>query len=250
MNEKGLLFNILRCMRNPHEFTAFVQKAKWRHILWQFLIVLCLLYLPLFASIIRTQPAELYERLFSEQFDNLKIQEFHGQCFSGDLPEASSPAIYIFDDYTVYRDVQVTLTAPSKLISLEGTLCSFEDIFSMIAVYNGYIPQLLIPILLSVCAVICVLQILFYLLSAGVFSLHRMDSSHFSFFTGIKISISISILPAIAGLILGFLLPGVHIILYQVLSLLILFIALKRHVIPKAESFPLSNSREHGNTAM
>lgn len=230
MNGKEFFFSITHCLREPFAFMISAQKTKWRYILFQFFVVLCLLYMPLFVSIIRTQPAQLYERLFSEQFDGLTIQEVHGQYFYGELPESSEPSIRVFDNSVVYADSRLTITAPSELIFPAGAQSrSFQEVFGMIAVYNGYIPSFLLPILIGVCATICVLQILFYIMSASALGVYRMASSRFAFGARIKISVMGSAIPATVSSILGFLLPGVHIIVFQISCLLVIFLTSKRY---------------------
>lgn len=230
MNGKDFLFCMTHCIRKPFAFANRANAMKWKYVILQFLMILCLLYIPLFVSIIRTQPAQLYERLFSEEFDGLHTLSCHGELFSGDLSAVDKPVIYIFDDSVVYADDRITLAAPKELIFPAGDQTyTFQEVFGMVAVYNGYIPRLLIPILSSVFAVVCILQILFYIMSACALGLYRMSSSKFSFAARSKISIMASSAPAMIGFVFGFLIPGVHIILFQLLCLLVLFTVSKRY---------------------
>lgn len=228
MNGKEFLHVVTHCLREPFAFVISAQRMKWRYVLQQFLIVLCLLSLPLFAAIIRLQPAQLYERIFSVQLNGKIVQDTCAQSFSGDLPEAGAPTIYVFQDYVVYQDGKIVLTAPTGLIFPENEPRTFPEVFGMLAVYNGYIPQLLMPMLAGVCLLLGVLQLLFLLLAASALGVYRMASTRLPFGCRIKISILSSAAPTAVCLVLGFLIPGVHIILYQVLCLLVLFVTSKR----------------------
>lgn len=203
---------------------------KWKYVVLQFLVVLCLLYMPLLVSIVRTQPAQLYKRLFSENLDDLCMLEYQKESYAGGLFTGDKPVIYVFDDSVMYSDSRIALSAPKELIISEETQSHTpQEIFGMIAVYNGYIPRLLLPILSSICAVVCFLQVLFYVMSTCALGLYRMSSTRFTFDARIKISIMASTVPAMIGAALGFLIPGVHIIVFQILCLLILFSVSKRY---------------------
>lgn len=227
---KDFLLCIMYCLKKPFEFINLAKTMKWKYVVLQFLVVLCLLYMPLLVSIVRTQPAQLYKRLFSENLDDLCMLECQGESYTGGLFAGDKPVIYVFDDSVMYSDSRITLSAPKELIISEETQSHTpQEIFGMIAVYNGYIPRLLLPILSSICAVVCSLQCLFYVMSACALGLYRMSSTRFTFGARIKISIMASTIPAVIGAALGFLFPGVHIIVFQILCLLVLFSVSKRY---------------------
>lgn len=230
MRGKDFLLCIASCLKKPLAFTNAAIAMRWKYVVFQFLVVCSLLYIPLLVSIIRTQPAQFYARLFSEDLDNLRISEHQTDASVDDPSAEDGPSLCVFEDKVVYSDSRITLSAPKELIfSEEMPPHTPQELFGMVAVYNGYIPRLLLPVLGGICAVVCVLQLLFCVMSACALGLYRMAASGFSFGERIKLSTMVSAMPAMVSMAFGFLIPGVHIILFQLLCLLLLFSLSRRY---------------------
>ncbi|MCL2820308.1 MAG: hypothetical protein FWD38_05695 [Oscillospiraceae bacterium] len=229
MNPKEYIYTAVLFKWKPYEFINAARNIKWRYVILHFVLISCLLYLPLFFHIVRTQPDELYSRVYSGSFENAQILYFQSEDFNSDVIDNTLPAIYVFRDVIVYADPLLALSAPSEFFGPAELALPFGEIFSMLAVYNLYIPQFLLPMLLIAFGVMFVLQFFFYLVFAAFFGLYRMASTRFPFRDNVKITIMSSFFPALICTALGFILPAVHIILFQLINILILFYFSKRY---------------------
>ncbi|MDR2477563.1 MAG: hypothetical protein LBD18_07250, partial [Treponema sp.] len=88
---------------------------------------------------------------------------------------------------------------------------------------NGYGRRVLIPLLLISLGVIVILQAVFYLSAAGLLGLQRITRSRLSFRERISLFIMGSTLPAAFSLIIGIWLPAVHLIVFYLAAILLVF---------------------------
>jgi len=164
MNPKDYANTALLFMGKPYQFINTARIIKWRYLFLHFILVSILMYIPVFALVIRTQPDQLYSRVFSVELENAKVL-FHPEVdFDPALVDDTEPMIYVFNDVAVYIDPMLALSAPAEFFGPAELSRSFGEIFSMIAVYNLYIPQFLLPMLLIALFVLLILQIVFYLI--------------------------------------------------------------------------------------
>jgi len=182
-----------------------------------------ILFLPLFYVIVRTQPYELYSRVYSADFELVTMEQHLTEAFNPDTIDTTRPAIYVFNDVLVYADPLLLLSAPMEFFGQDEMALPYYELFNMLAVYNLYIPQFLFPMLAIAFGVTIVLQFFFYLVFALFLGLYRMASTKFPFRENLKIVIMSSLFPALLCAFIGFLLPAVHIILFQLANILVLF---------------------------
>jgi hypothetical protein len=203
------------------------------------MIIFGLLFIPVLTVLFKAQPDQLYTRMFSQNFENTAIEVYDSELFMLEKIENMSPVIYVFNDQIVYADPNFIMLAPSELFGNEELSRSFGEVFSMIAVYNMYIPQFLIPIVMIAFAILLVLQLFFYLLSAVFLGISRLASTRFTFVERLKIVIMSSLFPGLLCTAVGFFLPAVHIILFQMLNLVLLFSLSKRYDKKEKELFSM-----------
>ena len=229
MNLKEYLNAGVYCFGNWHKFIESSIGIKWRYIFLHFMLITCVLYFPVFFIVVKTQPNELYTRVFSLDFNSAEIEMHNNENFSPDKINSKYPDINVFDDYVIYSDSNIMLSAPREFFDSATLSKPFGEIFSMIAVYNMYIPQFLLPMLLIAFIIILLMQVFFYILSAIFLGTYRMMSKHFSFREKLKIVIMGSFFPSIAGIFIGFVLPAVHIILFQMMNLFLIFFISRKY---------------------
>ncbi|MCL2051445.1 MAG: hypothetical protein FWG91_06945 [Lachnospiraceae bacterium] len=236
---KDYLYAAILCLGKAYPFVTSSIKMKWRYVFLHFLLVFCLLFIPIFSLVIRTQPDQLYSRLFSQDFTNPNFEYHHSEPFNADKINKITPVIYFFNDFVVYADDNIILSAPAEFFDVNES--SFAEIFGMLAVYNLYIPTFLLPLLLYACLILLVLQLFFYFLAAVFLGIFRMTSSSFDFGEKTKIAVMSSLPPALLGAAFGFFLPAVHIFLFQMVNLLLLFY-LSRKFDKKEKELLLANN--------
>jgi hypothetical protein len=229
MNYKDYLYAAALCLGKPYPFICLAKDIKWRYVILHFMLILSLLFVPIFILVVRTQPDQLYQRMFAESFEKSAAQYHNTESFLPEKISQTEPVIYVFDDFVVYSDSSIVLSVPSDLLKDSDLSRPFGEVFSMIAVYNRYIPQFLFPLLMIALFILLVLQLFFYLISAVFLGISRLTSTAFGFGERVKIVIMSSLLPALIGVAVGFLLPAVHIILFQLINLLMLFFLSKRY---------------------
>ncbi|MCL1819158.1 MAG: hypothetical protein FWG36_00720 [Oscillospiraceae bacterium] len=200
---------------------------KKRYAFIHFLLIFCLLFIPIFILVLRTQPDELYTRIFFQDFENAVIEDYQTERYSKEVVTNVRPVIYVFSDFVVYADSNMVLSAPSEFF--DELPHPFGEVFSMIAVYNMYIPQFLLPLLMIAFFILLVLQLFFYLISAAFLGVARLASTRFTFGGRVKTVIMSSLFPALLCAGIGFILPTVHIVLFQMLNLLLLFYLSKKY---------------------
>ena len=229
MNPKDYTYTALLFFWKPYQFIKTAKSIKWRYVILHFILVSILLYIPVFALVVRTQPDQLYSRVYSVDFESAEIRMSASEDFNANLVDNIRPAIYVFKDVVVYIDPMLALSAPAEFFGPAKLALPFGEIFSMIAVYNLYIVQFLLPMLLIALFVMFVLQLLFYLVFAAFLGLYRLHSTKFPFRENVKIVIMSSLFPALLCTALGFILPAVHIIIFQMVNILLLFYFSKKY---------------------
>jgi len=229
MNHKEYIYTAALCIGKPYPFINFAIGIKRRYAILHFMLVLCLLFIPILTLVVRTQPDQLYTRMFSQSFEDAVVKHHNPEQFSPEIIAGDRPVIYVFDDFVIYADPNIILSVPSEFFTSGDLIRPFGEVFSMIAVYNMYIPHLLLPMLMIAFLILLVLQLLFYLMSATFLGIFRLASSRFVFGERIKIAIMSSLFPALISAAVGFFLPAVHIILFQMINLVILFSFSKRY---------------------
>jgi len=229
MNPKDYAYSALLFMGKPYEFINTARNIKWRYLILHFILVSIIMYIPVFALVVRTQPDQLYSRVYSVDLEDAAVLFYPQEDFNPAVVEKSNPAIYVFNDFIVYIDPMLALSAPVEFFGPDELSRSFGEIFGMIAVYNLYITQFLIPMLLIAFFVLFILQVVFYLIFAVFLGLFRLNSTKFPFRENVKIVIMSSLFPALICTAFGFLLPVVHIILFQMINILLLFFLSRRY---------------------
>jgi len=223
-----MIFGRLKQARSISAFFESAISIKRSYVVFHFMLVFCFLFIPIFALVVRTQPDELYSRMFSQNFDDAVILHQNQEIFSPEKISQNQPLIYVFADFIVYADSNIVLTAPSEFFSPETLHGSFGEVFSMIAMYNMYITSFLLPLLAIAFFILLILQIFFYFMSALFLGIFRLASTSFDFGKKIKIVILSSLFPALLSAAAGFVLPAVHIILFQMINLLLLYFLSKK----------------------
>ena len=225
---KNYLYTATLCFGKPQLFFESAISTKRIYVVLHFIIVFCLLFIPIFAMVVRTQPDQLYTRMFSQNFDEAVILQHEWEIFSPEKISQNQPVIYVFTDFIVYADSNIVLTAPSEFFTSEALHGSFGEVFSMVSMYNMYITSFLLPLLAIAFFILLVLQFFFYLMSALFLGIFRMASSKIDFGKRVKIVILSSLFLALISAAAGFFLPAVHIILFQMVNLLLLYVLSKR----------------------
>ena len=227
------LYTAALSLGKSYSFIETARIMKKRYVLVHFLLMLAILYIPVFFIIVRTQPSEMYQRVFALRFEEARIKPFLHTSFSPefllDLPSEHT-VIFVFDDLVVFSDSGTTMYAPTRFFNIDEMTYTFDEMFSMIAMYNMYIAHLLIPMLMFSLFVMLVLKVFFYIVTAYFLGAFRILSSiKFSFGERTKISIMSSLPIVLLCAVAGFLVPIVHIILFQLLNLLLLFMLSKKY---------------------
>ena len=228
----------------PYNFINSAINMKWRYVILHFFLIFNLLFIPVFVLMIRTNPHELYQRIYSFDFEKSRIVFNTGELFSLDLIDESNSAIYVFEDVLVYADPSLILTVPVEFFDFDDFYYSFNELFDMISVYNLYITQFLLPFLGLAMLVVLVLQVFFMLVFAFFLGLFRAMTSSFSFAERLKIVIMSSLPLSLVCMIIGFFLPAIHIIIYQMLNILMLLFISKRYDAVEREMLDLDNTED------
>jgi len=211
---------------------SFIESARWmrvRYVLIHFLFIFGLLFIPVFIIIVQTQPYEMYQRVMGLRFEGAMLVLHQDTSFAPEYLQGDITAIYVFDDIVVFSDGGTNLYAPSAFFDISTMPYAFEEMFSMIAMYNMYIPHLLVPMILLSMFVVLVLKLFFYVVTAYFLGAFSATSEPFGFGERLKIAIMSSLPVALVCVIFGFFVPVVHIILFQMLNLLVLFYLAKRY---------------------
>ena len=210
----------------------FIDSAKQkstRYVLAYFVLVLTMLFLPVFWVLIHTQPYEMYQRVFSLNFQEAEIKMLLETPFFVEPIMYDQVAIYVFNDYLAFSDGSLLMLAPVHFFNIAEMHYSFEELFSKIAMYNLYIPHLLVPMLLLSFFVLFVLHLFFSIVTAYFLGVLRLHAIKFEFGERLKIIILCSVPVASICTIIGFFIPIVHIIFFQMINLIVIFWLLKKY---------------------
>ena len=229
MNPKDYLYTAALCLGKPYTFINLAACIKRRYVILNFILVVSLLFIPVFALVARTQPDQIYTRMFPQSFEDAVIEYHNTESFSPEKINGARPAIYVFDDSVVYADSSIVLSAPLEHFVSGELSRPFGEVFSMIAVYNLYIPRFMLPVLMIALAILIVLHLFFCFVSAAFLGLLRLASTRFAFGKNLKITIMSALFPALISAGVGFVLPAVHIVLFQMAALLVMFSLSKKY---------------------
>lgn len=255
---KDYIFGLALGFLDYFKFVKTMESLKKRFIILQFMIVTLILYLPLFYSVVKIAPYELYFRLYSISFDTeLKLSDFGidlemlkrneenvlnpsedtpGILLRNTLTEAELDALgeelieedasrqeiwFCFTkEYIIIKAGNNKLAVLSDYYTNERVMSvTFGTLFNDIAVNNQYYTALLIPALGMVLAVLMVLQLFFYLMLSLMLGTYRMTSSKLSFGLRFKLLIMVSGVPALISMLIGFVIPAVHIIIFELAAI-------------------------------
>ena len=209
----------------------FVESSKnmsWRFVALHFALVTGIVFIPIIYLLFSTQPYDMYARVFGVNFDDMEI------FLSGTLDEIRR-GFTVVDGYVIFHEANILLHAPAFFFDVENMPYTTRELFSKIAMYNMYITEFLLPLTLVAIVVLAVLQVFFIAVSAYFLGAYRLKSSNFSYGERVKIVI-LSLLPmAFACAAVGFFLPAVHVILFQMLSLPVIFYISKRYDLREKE---------------
>jgi hypothetical protein len=158
-----------------------------------FLLIAGALNFPVMTALARLDPWELYSRLY-------------GSAFAGMLPEEFAAA-------------GSGTSAGQELI---------ED-FNLTLYHGGYGARVLLPILALAFALILILQTIFYLCGAFCLGLTQMTFSPMSFRNRLGVFIMASTIPAVASALFGLWLPAVHIIVFYLAVIPLVFALIRRY---------------------
>lgn len=216
-------------MGKPYLFFKLAVSIKKRYVFFHFIVISCLLSIPIFVLLISAQPDQLYQRMFPVSMEHAVIEYYDTEY---GMPQEIADGwfgVYVFDDLVIYADSNIVLSAPREFF-ISGELSRpIGEIFSMIAVYNMYIPHFLLPLIIVALVILFVLQLFFYLFSAAFLGLSRLASTRFGYGKRAKIVVMGSLIPALICVAVGFFLPAVHIVLFQIINLLLMFHLSKRY---------------------
>jgi len=216
-------------MGNPHRFIDSARNMKLQYVVIHFIAIFAMIVVPVFLTVVTTRPYEMYHRVVN-RLDGAGIHMHQGINLAPDyLDAADKPGILVFDDYIVFVDTNLALSIPADLFGTDAMPYTFNELFTVIAVYNLYITSLLIPMLLLSMVIMFVLHLFFYAVTAYFLGAFRIRSTYFGFGERLKISIMGSLPVAAICAAVGFFIPIVHVILFQMVNLLVLFHLSKRY---------------------
>ncbi|WP_041703598.1 hypothetical protein [Lachnoclostridium phytofermentans] len=250
---------IFACTLGFGDFFKFVKTAgrlKRQFLVLQFLLITLILYLPLFYSIIIAEPYELYSRLYSISFQtDISLKDLGISLESLDdeiviAPKEDMPGVWIKKSFEnselnslskketwfCFSNDYVLIHAGSSqlVVFMEGysreraSNMGFGTVFNDVSVNNGYYTSLLFPILALLFVTLVILQMFFYLVLTVLLKAYRMTSSPMSFWLRFRILLMASASPALLSMLIGFAVPALHIIIFELLSILLcVFISTK-----------------------
>ena len=229
MNNKQYLLTSVLHFGKPVKFIESAVNMKWRYVILHFMFIFTLLFIPVFSLMVRTYPHELYQRLYSVDFSSSSFIDHSNELFAVDFILDNTTAIYFFNDKIVYADHSLLLTMPVEFIDSDNLYYSFDDYFNMISVYNLYVAQFLLPFISLAMLVVLIIHIFFISVLTVFLGFFRLGTHRFTYGERTKIIIMSSLPICIISTIAGFLIPAVHIILFQILNLILVFYLSRRY---------------------
>jgi maltodextrin utilization protein YvdJ len=103
------------------------------------------------------------------------------------------------------------------------------DDFNLTFYHEGYGVRVLLPVLALAFALILILQTIFYLCGAFCLGLTQMNFSPMGFRNRLGVFIMASTIPAIAAALFGLWLPAVHIIVFYLAVIPLVFALIRRY---------------------
>jgi hypothetical protein len=196
-----------------------------------------LLALPVFYVLVNTRPHEMYQRVFSMSFEDAGIIMHDGVLFSAEhIAENGEPAIYVFDDVMVFYSSHISLYAPAIFFDAVTMPYSFEGLFDIIAMYNRYMTELFMPMVLLVTFIMLVLNVFFFIVTSVFLGAFRTTSSiMFTFGERLKISVMSSLPVAVLCMFVAFFSFFLYFFLFQVVILLVVFCISKQYDLREKE---------------
>lgn len=259
------------CVRSSFSNKNFINeiiKIRTRYFAFTAIIVCMLLFLPVFITLVRLNPTQLYSRLYSIDINdfhqlssnidqlNIDIVESDGAILDvivekESLIEDDKSGIAIIKKITdeklsklditkkhlifseeeiVYIDINNQLAMDIKLLPSKFlNKMDYKEIFDYLSISNNYFGKFLFSISNLLLAVVFVLQLLFYCVVALLLALVGLKSNYIKYLDRIKILLVLSITPSIICTLIGFFLPAIHLFLFQILVMLLAFKSYKNY---------------------
>lgn len=227
----------LLCRGKIYTFFESARNLPAKFVLLHFMLLFALLTLPVFYVLVSTAPYDVYQRVFSMSFEDASIIMREGLDFSPEhMAGGGEPVIYVFDDVLVFFSTHMSLYAPADFFDAGVVSYTFHQIFNVIAMYNRYMTELFMPMVLLVNFIMLVLQLFFFLVTSVFLGVFRVRSSiMFSFGERFKISVMCSLPVAVLCMLVAFVAPIVHVILFQALNLMVVFWISKQYDLREKE---------------
>lgn len=257
---KDYIFSVALGFGDFYQFVKKVENLKKRFSVLQFIFITFILYLPLFYSIIKIDPNELYSRLYSISFDtDLKLDDLgvellnyeeytvvptdlipgilvKNELSEEELNSLESDALEAHEIWFCFTKEYIIILANNNRLAISSDAFSIDRImsntigtlFNDVAVNNQYYTSLLMPVLLMLFIVLIVLQLFFYIMLTVLLGTYRMNSKKFSFLLRFKLLLIASSAPALISTLIGFVIPALHIIIFElVVIMFVMFISRK-----------------------
>lgn len=227
----------LLCKGKFYTFFESARSLNVKYVFLHFMLLFGLLALPVFYVLVNTQPHEMYQRVFSMAFEDARILIHDGVLFSPEhITEEVDPAIYVFDDVLVFYSSHLSLYAPAIFFDTVVMPFNFEGLFDVIAMYNRYITELFMPMVLLVTFIMLVLNLFFFIVTAVFLGMFRTASSiMFTFGERFKMAVMSSLPAAVLCMVVAFFAPIVHIVLFQAINLMVVFWISKQYDLREKE---------------
>jgi hypothetical protein len=179
----------------PLRFVELAGNMRGGLMFLHFLLIAAALNFPVMAAISHLAPWELFSRLY-------------GSAFGGMLPEEFMAAA-----------TDTGTAAGQDLI----------DSFNLTLYSGGYGAKVLLPFLALCFGLILILQTVFYLCGAFCLGLTQMTASYLPFKNRLGVFIMASTIPAAGAALFGLLLPAVHIIVFYLAVIPLVFALVRRY---------------------
>jgi hypothetical protein len=177
----------------PLRFVELAGNMRIPLLFLHFLLIAGALNFPVMTALARLEPWEFYSRLYGSAFGEMLPSEF---AAAGNGTSAGQELI---------------------------------DDFNQSSYHEGYGIRVLLPALALSFGVILILQAVFYLCGAFCLGLGQMTFSPLSFKTRVGVFIMASTIPASGTALLGLWLPAVHIIVFYLAVIPLVFAFIRRY---------------------
>lgn len=133
---------------------------------------------------------------------------------------------YISGDIIVYANQDKCLITSVNNISTETMQAlDIKEMFNIISIANNYFSEFMVSVLMFLLVIVIALQIIFIPTIAYLTGYSRLKFVTIPFLHRLKIVIFSLTLPAVASCIIGFLLPIIHLFLFQAITVgMVIFI--------------------------